>query len=1304
MLGDFSNWRFRKFDNFNGVLHQQGRVLTDVDYTDAERICLHWQGEAARDIIGARVAAVPAADPDGFRIEGARVESVGGKEKVELSVTPGRVWADGLLTYLAGDPDSSKTPVDRRATYYGPPVQSPGYDTTSIGDDVRDAVILELSHEEMNAFQWPERLLEPALGDLDTTERIHTAFAFRLYRLGAGETCRSIISQIQDTDDWKGHLTVTLPPQTTVGGDCPVEQGGGYTGFEHHLYRIEIAHVNEGTEPHFKWSQFNGGLVGRGKFIASDHTCEITGNRPAILNSGLTNFYLEAVELDQSTGRWNVSFGTDATLNAQNVLVLTDPPTCGQFPAGDKSIFIRLWNGIAPISSFTAAGGTVLRDSIHLEFDAPDGVNYRPGDYWTFTVRAGESSGPTLVDDEPPQGIFHHRVSLGEIHWTNDKDTSVSGSISDCRRRFRPLTRQTVCCTLLIGDGICSFGDFNSLEEAAEHLPMTGGQLCLLPGVHYANLSLADRQKITIAGCPKRTMVYPRISKKELPILTLTDCSEITISGLDMVNVDGTVIHARSTTENPVKLRDLIVRDCRILGAVANAIRIDGADGVEISRNTVSLRDTTAASAAISFKADRIRIEDNMITVVPDESLPESPEPDEEGGTTPDPADLCTETDELYTRPRVLVVFAEHIWNYGASEVPINPFKAWGGIHVRSGSEETRIQGNRIIGGAGNGVTLGGELLDDDHPDAQSEGEIQRVPILVRGEEFGATVVDANDNPVADLEFALTNVVTGHANVERTDGAGELIMAVRPPYPHFELSTVPGIRITRVEQLKEGEYYRLVVEEVDADPVETSRLARIFSVTVADNEITQMGLSGIGFGTHAEVSLPKEDLNLSDSNLINELLFQFTAKDLAATSNAVSHLSIVGNRIHQNVRNPFTDEMLRKAGRIALAGISLGMVSNATISKNRIRDNGGLAKDPLCGIFVGYAENLEIGDNVIANNGGTGVDYEDLPDAIRGGIFVRFASVGGIDAETARAPAICVRDNNVDQPVGRALTALCFGPAVCTDNYFNCEYTGRWQRYADLIFGGVLIINVGGLHHSMSRQLDEASEKLAELVLPGGDTMVANNQVRLGPENRSITSVVLGSLDDLGYHGNQSSIFQNHLILSNVVILARTLRATSSRFIERYDRITWSLCSLASESNITATNICDHCLVTNLPDSNHKISENVVLYPSGCGRFEKYEGQVRYLIQVLAQALSGVSIPSEDDFALAVRPQMVSEAAGVSYMVWDRGLTAKRFILVSETNRLAAKYGPDSLRVKELDAQIARSYRLTDTARNVWEA
>ena len=219
---------------------------------------------------------------------------------------------------------------------------------------------------------------------------------------------------------------MSLAPVVAIGGDCPVVGGGGYTGFEHYLYRIEIA--DDGSERRAS-SGRSGTAAWRG---AADSTPPrrqpkvfIDAGRAAIVNSGLVEFYLEALQYDELAGTWVVVYGAMATLNSDHDLELTAPPVFGALPSTTDPVFFRLWNGIAEVASFTsAAPPNELRDGIRLVFDAPGAGNYRPGDYWTFTVRAGEITNPAvLVDHAPPVGIVYHRVALAEINWTGRQDT-----------------------------------------------------------------------------------------------------------------------------------------------------------------------------------------------------------------------------------------------------------------------------------------------------------------------------------------------------------------------------------------------------------------------------------------------------------------------------------------------------------------------------------------------------------------------------------------------------------------------------------------------------------------------------------------------------------------------------------------------------------------------------------------------------------------------------------------------------------------------------------------------------------------
>ncbi|MCG8356697.1 MAG: DUF6519 domain-containing protein, partial [Kiloniellales bacterium] len=138
MKGDFSRDFEVSTDNFAGVLWQQGKVFTDADGNAETRINTHWQDTAGRDVIGAGVAAVPAALPDSFRVVAATLSA----DQVTVRLQPGRVWADGLLLHLDETP-----PINRAADYLQPPIQDPPFDASSIADGERDLVVLEVWRE-----------------------------------------------------------------------------------------------------------------------------------------------------------------------------------------------------------------------------------------------------------------------------------------------------------------------------------------------------------------------------------------------------------------------------------------------------------------------------------------------------------------------------------------------------------------------------------------------------------------------------------------------------------------------------------------------------------------------------------------------------------------------------------------------------------------------------------------------------------------------------------------------------------------------------------------------------------------------------------------------------------------------------------------------------------------------------------------------------------------------------------------------------------------------------------------------------
>jgi len=675
MRGDLSTRYGGADSNFNGVLYQQGRVFLDRDGNAQTGITTEWQDLAGRDAIGSGVAAAPGEESESFRIEDASLAA----GEVTLTVHPGRIWADGMLVRLDGTP-----PITRLVRYLEPPLQDPSFDETTIAAGVRDAVVLELWRGEVNGFQLPETLIEPALGGVDTTERLFTGVDFRLFRLDEGDTCESIVGKLGDDFSAKGKLKVTLQPTVVTVGDCPVVEGGGYTGFEHDLYRIEIA-ATDGGQRMFKWSQFNGGLVGRGVFDAGTQRVTITANLAPIVTSELTDVYLEAVEWDFAAGRWTVTYGAKVTL-AGDQLILPAVPTFGAVPAGANPVFFRLWNDIRAIADFPAsANPTELVDGIRLEFESDAAGKYVPEDYWTFPVRAGGIGNPeVLVDSAPPEGIHYHRVPIAVLSWDGTAElTPAKGTIEDCRRVFHPLTRLGTCCTFRVGDGLISHGDFASIQAAIDALPPEGGKICVLPGTYLENILIDGRRNIVVSGCGRRSKLAPPPRPRRAaadPAIHVRNSRSVGIEHLALAaDLDGIGVllepgetAAGELDAAPSGVReDVVLEDLFVTAARRSAIECHGGIGVVIRDCVIWTADRAGTWPGIFFVGQDGSIERNSVLVVVED------EPTSPGR-------------------------------------PVTAGGALGGIQLGGNCERVDVVENLIQGGVGNGVTLGSIAVVDD--------------------------------------------------------------------------------------------------------------------------------------------------------------------------------------------------------------------------------------------------------------------------------------------------------------------------------------------------------------------------------------------------------------------------------------------------------------------------------------------------------------------------------------------------------------------------------------------------------------
>jgi hypothetical protein len=1188
MKGDFSRVGFDPDSRYTGVRHQQGRVLLDRDWNDAQEIDAHLRRALAGDTFGRSVLAVPADSSSAFQVLAARADATG----VHVDLAGGHAWAAGLAVELAAG-------VTVDASYLAPPL-APAADPASIAAGVRDAVVLEVFEDTVSGFQ-DGTLLEPALGGPDTTERVRSFTMLRLLRLGANEDCSAVAALVDDPAS-RGRLSVTPSASIVISGDCPLEAGGGYTGLEHYLVRIEVASPGADGGPRFKWSRFNGGLVGRGTFapgaLPNTGTVVITANAPAIDTCGLPGFWLEALAFDAAEGAWRVVFTALAGRSVDGVLALTGID--GVWPAGGTA-FIRLWDGIAKVIDYAAAAPVGLFEGIELHFDAPlaDDSNYRPGDYWTFPVRTtGASFDPPIwPTNAPAQGVAYRRVALAVIAWQADRTASFAlGQISDCRHIFRPLTQQKICCSYVVGDGRMSFGDFNSIELALRHLPAAGGEICLLPGLHTTNLMIANRANVTLRGCGARTRVLPREATLEQPIISILDSRRIEIEHIDFVTLGGTAVWIEGT--RPGTCEDIVIARHRIL-ACTHAVFARNASQLTIACNRIRMFDKEGGLAAIDVACADALIERNDIALVPAERTP--PVDPQDPADPIDPTDPCTKLRFVYERPLIFMNYVNTVWT-----IPLllpgllllaRPYVAQGGIQLRGGCERVRVLENVVSGGAGNGITLGTALLVAPAPaPAAPSFDFREGRILMH-------VMGTDGKPMSGVQITLRRRQDGslrtfitEADGQASGGMGDGTYEVGEGAAGFEIDkidarAVEGQRVMLLE---------VVLKASVAPPQPDSGF--LYDIAIERNLVRAMGLSGIG------VPLPLETAKLMTA-------LQRAHSLLGAP---VIGLAIRDNRLSANLRNPFGAAMRAAAQTRGLGGISLGLVDDAAITGNRIEGHGRSGADPVCGIFVQYGESVEIARNTVFDNGAAPTSANDvIADGQRGGVvlglvagFGLFAGLrDGID-DGAAASAARVLGNHVEQPVGCALSARAFGPLMINDNVFASERSSVGGL--DALAGSVLVANLAGVQSAAPpvkirtsgamlgvgegdpAAIDEAQpvgmvtrarSQLATAafardapLLPIGATLYNDNQVRAGAAHRAPVTQLLLGYDDVGFADNQCHTDQGTNVFVNTFIVAATLRATGNRLRERADA-NLSLLTIATRANNTSFNQGDHCIV-----------------------------------------------------------------------------------------------------------------------------
>lgn len=510
MKGDFTRFTHDPKKHYSRVLKQQGRVDLDADWNENEEIQQHLAETTNKDVIG--ICGVPKRAKSSFSLEW--------KDR-DLKVSPGRIYVDGILCELEKDVSYSCQP-----DYPNPQELVPG-------DGRTDLVYLDVWHRHITAIEDPD-IREVALGGPDTTTRLKTVAQVKVLKDVGAINCEHQIKA-----GWppvpiltnRGKLSTQAEPGMTD-EPCVIAPGGGYRGLENRLYRVEIhsggkiVHNPNSriSSPTFKWSRDNGSVVMRIE--------KFNGIKVFVKSKGKDQV------LALRKNDWVEVLGDETELSGEpgTLALIVDGPNLEQVIDGKEQMFaitlsedfskhinegnprVRRWDHGEKNSNELADGAIPVRINQWIELEDGIQIRFQPGtyytgDFWVFAARTAAGKVETL-DRAPPRGIEHHYCKLALVTW-KEENNQIAADILPCIKVFPPLTELPKvganCCTVTVGDGVTSVGDYSDIQEAIDSLPSEGGRVCILPGTYNLQLPVEiKRDNLIVRGCGRQTQILAK--------------------------------------------------------------------------------------------------------------------------------------------------------------------------------------------------------------------------------------------------------------------------------------------------------------------------------------------------------------------------------------------------------------------------------------------------------------------------------------------------------------------------------------------------------------------------------------------------------------------------------------------------------------------------------------------------------------------------------------------------------------------------------------------------------------------------
>ena len=349
----------------------------------------------------------------------------------------------------------------------------------------------------------------------------------------------------------------------------------------------------------------------------------------------------------------------------------------------------------------------------------------RAGDFWTIAVRpeARDEILPREIMREggvPPHGPREVVAPISLLTWqSNDGIVHRVADYDDCRPMMPALTERD-CCTYEVGPG----ADFESIQDAVQALPPSGGQICVREGIYREHIVIANRRNVVLKGCGARTRIESPADAANDALVTVemnAGDRRITIRDLT-IRAEGQIGIRAFGSGSRLELRNLAVAVAPSRqNELRSAIQVVGIADVRILRSRIQMDGTFSQHAAVYLDCPgRALVEGNSIETRGDRAT-------------------------------------------GVSF-------AWGGLQIAGGSRDVEIRGNRILGGRGHGVTLGsvifrspdGSALGSEGPGrgqsaAESPFAITGViePIVVAGDPDNGGSREFFPEPLPEIERCL---------------------------------------------------------------------------------------------------------------------------------------------------------------------------------------------------------------------------------------------------------------------------------------------------------------------------------------------------------------------------------------------------------------------------------------------------------------------------------------------------------------------------------------------------------------------